>query len=52
MGVGECQASLMELCQLKKSELEPKFQKYRGTVVQRKGCVTRRQVQDDSGPNN
>ena len=37
-------ASLMDLCHLKKSELEPKFQKYKGRVVLR-GDV----VKDDSG---
>ena len=30
------------LMPLKNSELEPQVQKYRGRVVQRKGCVTRR----------
>ena len=37
-------ASLMDLCHLKKSELEPKFQKYKGRVVLR-GDV----VNNDSG---
>ena len=36
--------SLMDLCHLKKSELEPKFQKYRGRVVLRGDSV-----KDDSG---
>ena len=34
----------MDLCHLKNSELEPKFQKYRGRVVLRGGIV-----KDDSG---
>ena len=37
-------ASLMDLCHLKSSELEPKFQKYKGRVVLR-GDI----VKDDSG---
>ena len=37
-------ASLMDLCHLKDSELEPKYQKYKGRVVLR-GDI----VQDDSG---
>ena len=37
-------ASLMDLCQLKNSELEPQFQKYKGRVVLR-GDI----VKDDSG---
>ena len=37
-------ASLMDLCHLKKSELEPQFQKYKGRVVLR-GDI----VKDDSG---
>ena len=37
-------ASLMDLCHLKNSELEPKFQKYKGSVVLRGDCV-----KDDSG---
>ena len=37
-------ASLMDLCHLKNSELEPQFQKYKGRVVLR-GDV----VKDDSG---
>ena len=37
-------ASLMDLCHLKKSELEPQFQKYKGRVVLRGGIV-----KDDSG---
>ena len=37
-------ASLMDICHLKNSELEPKFQKYKGRVVLR-GDI----VKDDSG---
>ena len=37
-------ASLMDLCQLKNSELEPQFQKYKGRVVLRAGIA-----KDDSG---
>ena len=37
-------ASLMDLCHLKNSELEPQFQKYKGRVVLR-GDI----VKDDSG---
>ena len=37
-------ASLMDLCHLKKSELEPQFQKYQGRVVLRGDLV-----KDDSG---
>ena len=37
-------ASLMDLCHLKNSELEPKFQKYKGRVVLRGYSV-----KDDSG---
>ena len=37
-------ASLMDLCHLKNSELEPQFQKYQGRVVLR-GDI----VKDDSG---
>ena len=37
-------ASLMDLCHLKNSELEPQFQKYKGRVVFR-GDI----VKDDSG---
>ena len=37
-------ASLMDLCHLKKSELEPKYQKYKGRVVPR-GVIAK----DDSG---
>ena len=37
-------ASLMDLCSLKNSELEPQFQKYKGRVVLR-GDI----VKDDSG---
>ena len=36
-------ASLMDICHLKNSELEPKFQKYKGRVV------LRGDVKDDSG---
>ena len=32
-------ASLMDLCHLKNSELEPKFQKYKGRVVLRSDTV-------------
>ena len=37
-------ASLMDLCHLKNSELEPQFQKYKGRVVLRRDIV-----KDDSG---
>ena len=37
-------ASLMDVCHLKTSELEPTFQKYKGPVVLRADIVT-----DDSG---
>ena len=37
-------ATLMDICHLKNAELEPKYQKYHGTVVPR-GVV----VKDDSG---
>ena len=37
-------ASLMDLCHLKNSELEPQYQKYKGRVVLR-GDI----VKDDSG---
>ena len=37
-------ASLMDLCHLKNSELEPRYQKYKGRVVLR-GDI----VKDDSG---
>ena len=37
-------ASLMELCHLKNSELEPQYQKYKGRVVFRGDIVN-----DDSG---
>ena len=37
-------ASLMDICHLKNSELEPQFQKYKGRVVLR-GDI----VKDDSG---
>ena len=37
-------ASLMDLCHLKNSELEPQFQKYKGRVVLRSDIV-----KDDSG---
>ena len=37
-------ASLMDICHLKNSKLEPKIQKYKGRVVLRGGTV-----QDDSG---
>ena len=37
-------ASLMDICHLKNSELEPQFQKYKGRVVLRDGTV-----KDDSG---
>ena len=39
-------ASLMDLCHLKNSELEPQFQKYKCRVVLRGDTVT-----DDSGAN-
>ena len=39
-------ASLMDLCHLKNSELEPQFQRYRGRVVLRGDTV-----EDDSGAN-
>ena len=37
-------ASLMDLCHLKNSKLEPKFQKYKGRIVLRGDSV-----KDDSG---
>ena len=37
-------ASLMDMCHLKNAELEPKLQKYKGTVVPRED-----NVKDDSG---
>ena len=38
-------ASLMDICHIKNSELEPQFQKYKGRIVLR-GDI----VKDDSGP--
>ena len=43
-------ASLMDICHLKNSELEPQFRKYKGRVVHREHCIYRSVSGQNHGP--